>query len=92
MHNGGVNWQRGSIVIVWAVAVIFSVLIGVFALPGHQFPWIGLALAGCAFMTLCVQIGTGRVEGYVSRVTASIVGSAIVLAAAVVVLSVSGRS
>lgn len=81
------SWQWRSIATVWVVAVVFAVLIGIFAGPEERFAWISLALAGSAIVTLVVQLGTGRVDGYVGRVTASVVGAAIVLAVATGILS-----
>lgn len=72
----------------WAVAVVFAVLIGIFSPAEHRFAWISLALAGSVIVTLVVQIATGRVAGYVGRVTASIVGATAVLAVATLILSV----
>lgn len=81
------SWQWRSIATVWVVAAVFAVLIGIFSSAGQRFAWISLALAGSAIVTLVVQLGTGQVEGYVGRVTASIVGAAIVLAVATGILS-----
>lgn len=66
----------------WLLAVVCAVLIGVFSAPGQELVWIGLSLAGCTIATLCVQLATGRKEGYVNRVTSSVVGAVIVLALA----------
>lgn len=66
----------------WLLAVVCAVLIGVFSAPGQELVWISLSLAGCTIATLCVQLATGRKEGYVNRVTSSVVGSVIVLALA----------
>jgi hypothetical protein len=85
-----VSWQWRSIVVVWLLALVFAVLVGLLAAPGQGLAWVGLSLAGCTILTLCVQIGTGRKDGYVSRVTASIVGAVIVLAAATGVFAVIG--
>jgi len=82
-----VSWQWRSIATVWVVAVVFAVLIGIFSPPEHRFAWISLALGASAIITLIVQLGTRQVEGYVGRVSASIVGATIVLAAATGILS-----
>ena len=66
----------------WLLAVACAVLIGVFSAPGQELVWIGLSLAGCTIATLCVQLATGRKDGYVNRVTSSVVGAVIVLALA----------
>lgn len=85
------NWQWRSIVVVWVLALVFAVLTGVLCARGQELAWIGLSLAGCTIVTLCVQIGTRRKEGYVSRVTTSIVGAVIVLAGATGVFALLGR-
>jgi hypothetical protein len=41
-------------------------------------------------MTLSLQLATGRKEGYVSRVTTSIVGAVIVLAIATGIFALTG--
>jgi hypothetical protein len=51
---------------------------------------LGLTLAGCTVATLCIQIATRRKEGYVDRMTASIVGAVVVLAAASGVFALVG--
>jgi hypothetical protein len=84
-----VSWQWKSIVVVWLLALVCAVLVGLLA--GQEWlTWIGLSLAGCTIVTMCVQIGTRRKEGYVSRMTASIVGSTVILAAATGILALIG--
>jgi len=75
---------------VWLLAVACAILTGVFSAPGQELVWIGLSLAGCTLATLCVQLATGRKEGYVNRVTSSVVGAVIVLALATGVFAVAG--
>ncbi|WBM81070.1 hypothetical protein KIV56_07435 [Cryobacterium breve] len=52
--------------------------------------WIGLSLAGCTIGTLSIQLATGQKEGYVHRVTLSLVGAVIVLAAATGIFALAG--
>lgn len=66
----------------WLLAVVCAVLTGIFSPRGEELVWIGLSMAGCTLTTLCVQLATGRKEGYVNRVTSSLVGAVIVLALA----------
>lgn len=75
---------------VWVLAVVCSVIIGLLSARGQEIAWIGLTLAACTIATLAVQIGTGRKEGYVSRMTASIVGAVVVLAVATGVFALIG--
>lgn len=87
---GSVNWQWRSIVVVWLLAVVCAVLTGVFSAHGQELAWIGLSLAGCTIVTLGVQLATGRKEGYVKRVTTSIVGAVLVLGATTGIFALIG--
>jgi hypothetical protein len=86
-----VKWQWRSVALVWACAVVCSVLTGALAAPGRGIVWIGLSLAGCTIGTLSLQLATGQKEGYVHRVTLSLVGAVVVLAAATGILALAGR-
>ncbi len=76
--------------VVWVLALAGVVVIAFTAEPGTAAPWIGLTAAVCTIATLAIQIGTGRKEGYVDRVTWSIVGTVVVLAAATGVFALAG--
>ena len=82
MHNGTVSWKRLSVVMIWLVAVVCAVLTGVLVGPADRLVWISLSLAGCTILTLAAQLSTGQKEGYVHRVTLSLVGAVLVLGAA----------
>ena len=82
MHNGTVSWKRLSVVMIWLVAVVGAVLTGVLVAPENRLVWISLSLAGCTILTLAAQLSTGQKEGYVHRVTLSLVGAVLVLGAA----------
>jgi len=85
-----VSWQWKSIGAVWLLAVVCAVLTAIFSARGQELVWIGLSLAGCTLATLCVQLATGRKEGYVNRVTSSVVGAVVVLALATAYFAVIG--
>ena len=89
-QNGGVSWQWKSVVVVWLFALLSAVLTGWLSLAGQHLVWISLSFAGCTIGTLCVQLATGRKEGYVDRVTASLVGAVSVLAGATGVFALLG--
>ena len=74
----------------WLLAVVCAVLIGVFSARGQELVWVSLSLAGCMIATLCVQLATGRKEGYVTRVTSSVVGAVLVLALATGIFALAG--
>ncbi|MCU1443705.1 MAG: hypothetical protein JWQ59_1855 [Cryobacterium sp.] len=87
---GYVSWQWRSIVVVWLLALAGAVVVWFVSAPSQVMTWIGLTAAACTIATLAIQIGTGRKEGYVERVTASIVGMVVVLAAATGIFVLAG--
>ncbi|MGY4857914.1 hypothetical protein [Cryobacterium sp. AP23] len=75
---------------IWLVAAVCAVLTGVLVAPENRLVWTSLSLAGCTILTLAAQLSTGQKEGYVSRVTQSLVGAVLVLAAATGIFAVIG--
>jgi hypothetical protein len=67
---------------IWLVAAVCAVLTGLLVAPENRLVWTGLSMAGCTILTLAAQLSTGQKEGYVSRVTQSLVGAVLVLSAA----------
>lgn len=76
--------------VVWLLAIACAVLTGLLSAHGQVLVWTGISLAGCTIATLCIQLATGRKEGYVTRVTTSIVGAVVVLAAATGIFAMIG--
>ncbi len=70
----------------WVLATACAILIALFVESPAYLTWIALALGGCMIATLCVQIATGHKDGYVARVTTSISGVVVILAAATGIL------
>ena len=89
-QNERVSWQWKSVVVVWLFAFACAVLAGWLSLPGQHLIWMSLSFAGCTIGTLSVQLATGRKEGYVDRVTTSLVGAVAVLAAATGIFALAG--
>lgn len=71
---------------VWLCAALGAVTVGVFSPNNDYLVWLPMVLAGTIFITFCVQLATVQKEGLVSRITASLVGSVVVLALATAVL------
>ncbi|WEO76628.1 hypothetical protein BJQ94_14850 [Cryobacterium sp. SO2] len=84
------SWKRSSVVMIWLVAAVCAVLTGVLVAPENRLVWTSLSLAGCTIITLAAQLSTGQKEGYVSRVTLSLVGAVIVLAVATGIFALLG--
>jgi len=90
VHNGTVSWKRLSVVMIWLVAAVGAVLTGVLVAPADRLVWISLSLAGCTILTLAAQLSTGQKEGYVHRVTLSLVGAVLVLGVATGLFALTG--
>lgn len=83
-------WQ--SIAPIWLLALVGAVLVGAIAEPAHSLGGVSLTLAVCTIATLAVQLATRRKEGFVSRVTASLVGAAVILTLATLVFVLSAAN
>lgn len=77
---------------VWLFAVVGAVLIGLLA--GHEtyIDWMVMAMGASVIVTLCIQLGIRRPEGFLARVTASMIGSVVVFAATTGILLIVSAS
>ena len=82
MQNGSVSWKQLSVVTIWLVAIVCAVLTGVLVAPENRLVWLSLSLGGEGEDGAAGQLSTGQKEGYVHRVTLSLVGAVLVLGAA----------
>ncbi len=83
-------WQ--SIVPIWGLALLGAILTVVIAQPSDVLGGVSLTMAVCTVVTLAVQLATRRKQGFVSRVTASLVGSGVVLAVATVIFLIAASA
>ena len=95
MQNEGVTIDRPatrlaltSIVPVWLVAVLGSVLIGLLAPRAAYLSLLPFVLAADVLLTFCIQLAIVRKEGLVDRMMACLGGSVVILGIATVVLGV----
>jgi hypothetical protein len=77
-----------SVVPVWSVAVVGSVLIGLFAPPTHYLDWVPFVLAADVLLTFCIQLAIVQKEGLVDRMMACLGGSVVILGIATLVLGI----
>ncbi|MFF2271346.1 hypothetical protein ACFVTX_03695 [Agromyces sp. NPDC058136] len=88
----------GSVVLIWAIAVVGSVIVGGLAVGGLEVwfrdaSWLGVygalgvVLAVAVLGTLVVQLATRRPEGFVGRVSASIAGAVVIVSLAALLLA-----
>ncbi len=71
--------RYASVGAVWAVALVFAVLIGVLSRPAAYASWLSLALAVCVLLGFVAQLATQQKEGFVNRLAATFTGCFLVL-------------
>jgi hypothetical protein len=76
----------GSVVVVWVLAALCGVVIGLFSPVREYADWLALSLGGCIFAAMCVQLATQEKRGFVNRLAGSTGGAVIVLGIAAAVL------
>ncbi|MEV8253283.1 hypothetical protein AB0O95_04870 [Rhodoglobus sp. NPDC076762] len=81
------TWQKWSVVPVWALSLVGTVIIGVVAAPESRVTWLAIVLAACVIFTFVVQLLIHRKEGFVARATASMVGALVVVAVATAIFA-----
>jgi len=81
------TWQKWSVVPVWALSLVGTVIIGVVVAPESRVTWLAIVLAACVIFTFVVQLLIHRKEGFVARATASMVGALVVVAAATAIFA-----
>ncbi len=64
---------------IWILAILCAVAVGILSPSGQVASWLALSLGGCVVASLCVQIATREKNGYVDRLTASVIGAAVIL-------------
>ncbi|AJM77241.1 hypothetical protein [Rathayibacter toxicus] len=74
--------DRAGIGLVWALAVVGSVVTLALAGEGSRQLWLGLTFGGCVLATFAVQLSVARADGYLARAMMSIIGAMVVIAVA----------
>lgn len=77
----------GSIGAVWALALVFAVLIGTISGSVGFASWLSLALGACVLGALVAQLATQQKDGFVNRFAASVTGAFVVLVVAGAILT-----
>ena len=77
-----------SVVPVWSLAVVGSVLVGLVAPRTHYLDWLALVLAADVLLTFCIQLAIVQKEGLVDRMMACLGGSVVILGIATLVLGI----
>lgn len=79
--------KAGTVLPVWAAAVVAALIIGVVSPADQYFTWIYVSLAVAVIVTFAVQLSTLTKVGFVDRVMASVGGAALILGIATGVLA-----
>lgn len=74
------SWHLPRLIIAWAVAAIFGVLITVLVPEASRFPWLVLAIGIATLVTFALQLGTAQKVGFITRTAFSVAGSVVVIA------------
>lgn len=86
----GMTGKRLSVWAIWAAALLGVVGIGVLAAPEQQITWVSILMVVLISVTCLVQLGLQEAEGFVQRMSLSLVGALGILTAGSIVLLLLG--
>ena len=79
--------KMASVLPVWALVLVASIVVALVS-PGHSyFTWLPVVLGTAIVVTFVVQLSLRRKDGFVGRLTLSIVGSFVIVALATALLA-----
>lgn len=76
-----------SVGVVWLIALILGVLIGVLSDLEQYASWLSLALGVCVLASFAAQLATQQKDGFVNRLAATLTGSFVILGMTGAILS-----
>jgi len=82
-----VSLLEKSVFPILVLTIVGSFAVGVFSPAADYLLYLPVVLGGVTVLTLVVQLGLKRKEGFVDRVTASVVGSMVIVALATAILA-----
>ncbi|CAH0152665.1 hypothetical protein SRABI44_00755 [Microbacterium foliorum] len=68
-----------GVLIVWAVAVVASIGVGVFVSSEWRVPWLIVAFGGIVLLSFATQLWYGRTQGFILRVGGSTIGALLLM-------------
>lgn len=68
-----------GLLVVWVVAAVIGIAIGVFSPNAQQAMWLCVGLGGCLILAFTVEIFEGRAHGSVVRIAGSVLGALAVM-------------
>ncbi len=79
-------WQIGTVVPVWVLALAGAIVVAIVS-PGSGVIWLPIVMAVCVLVTIAVQLGVQRKEGFVTRLIASFAGALVITGVATALLA-----
>lgn len=88
--NGSMSVQRLTVVVIWVAALFGVVSVGLIAVPERQVTWVSILMLVLICATCILQLSLQEAEGFVRRMSESLVGALIILALGSLVLAILG--
>lgn len=73
-------WHVGRLLVAWAVATVFGLLVALLTGGEARFQWLALAVGLSALVTFALQLGTAQREGFITRTSFSVAGCVVIIA------------
>ncbi|MFJ2504906.1 hypothetical protein ACNPM4_08900 [Microbacterium sp. AGC62] len=68
-----------GVIVVWAVAFVATVAIGIFVPEEWRVPWMLVGFGGVVLLSFAVQLWYGRTQGFIFRVASSVTGALLLM-------------
>ncbi|WP_372968501.1 hypothetical protein [Microbacterium sp.] len=68
-----------GVLVVWAVAFLAAIAVGIFVAEEWRVPWLLVAFGGVVLLSFAVQLRYGRTEGFIFRVGGSALGALLLM-------------
>ncbi|WP_029262775.1 MULTISPECIES: hypothetical protein [unclassified Microbacterium] len=68
-----------GVIVVWAVAFVATVAIGIFVPEEWRVPWMLVGFGGVVLLSFAVQLRYGRTQGFIFRVASSVTGALLLM-------------
>lgn len=73
------SWHLPRLILAWLITAMFAVMVILFAPLVQRFEWLAVAIATSAVVAFILQLGTAQRVGFITRLSFSVVGSAIIV-------------
>jgi len=68
-----------GVLVVWAVAFVASIAVGIFVPEEWRVPWLIVSFGGVVLLSFAVQLWYGRTQGFIFRVGGSAIGALLLM-------------